>query len=341
MENNVQDSNGYQGRNRCEEKTLIIDENTDLLEVKGELYGLRRQLRQRTALFSIFLSKMGGATFEFDIARDTAYFTTLGEKKELKEFIINGFRHWLRTNVEYGDRMIEMLNEFIRTDGASGDWESYGTIESPARFLSDELRWYRADYQIIRDDDGQLASMIGYVQDIHDEITQQEKLRNRALRDSMTKLYNRATTERMINEALAGLESGEKGVLFLLDVDDFKKINDQLGHLAGDSYLMGVSDAMRKAFREHDIIGRLGGDEFAVFVKGCITLDIVEQQGNRLIDLFLKVHCKENWKVTCSIGIAATSDTSMTYDKLLENADNAMYRAKRKGKNRYYIYGLD
>ena len=78
-----------------------------------------------------------------------------------------------------------------------------------------------------------------------------------------------------------------------------------------------------------------------VFIKGSVSLDLIEKYGQRLINLFLRVPCKDGWQVSCSIGIAATGDSSMTYEKLLANADNAMYKAKARGKNRFYLYGID
>ena len=328
-------------KENAEAKVSAIDLVKALSLLKDEMSKMKRQLRQRKALFNIFLTKMGGITFEFEIASDTAYFTEMGEDGTPKETVINNFRKWIYSHAENGVEFLLRLQRFVDTKGASVEEKNYGTLEWPAKINTEEFHWYKLDYQVVFDDNENVIAMIGYMQDIHEEYSKRLDLEQQAQRDSMTKLYNRATTERLINEQLATIKEREKGVLFLLDVDNFKQLNDNLGHLAGDKYLKGVSEAVSNAFRSSDVVGRIGGDEFVVFIKGSVSLDLIEKYGQRLINLFLRVPCKDGWQVSCSIGIAATGDSSMTYEKLLANADNAMYKAKARGKNRFYLYGID
>lgn len=321
-------------------REILIDPDIELTTLRKEMYSVKRQLRQRTALFSIFLSQMGGTTFEFDLASNTAYFTMIDENNVLQEKIVHNFRKWIIDHVKEGSELMERLNR-ATSDNNKVEPDRFGTVEGMLKVESGEYRWHKSVYQVMTDENGEIISLIGYFQDIHEEVEQRESLENQALRDSMTELYNRATTERLINEKLELLGPREKGVLFLLDIDNFKQINDKLGHLAGDNYLKGVSRSLKGAFRSDDVVGRLGGDEFAVFIKGDVTIDLIEKYGQRLIHLFLKVPCKDDWQVTCSIGIAATGDSTMTYERLLANADEAMYRSKARGKNRFYLYGMD
>ena len=321
-------------------KSTILDINQYITDSGKTLNSLKRQLRQRTALFSIFLSRMGGTTFEYDIDEDTTYLTSLDDDGKIKEDIIPNFRRWMHSMIADGDELLVRMRDFLVSDGASAPGEMYGTFESQAKFLTEEYRWYRVDYQVIRDDiDNHISAMIGYVQDIENEVMNRKNLEDKVMRDSMTKLYNREATEELINRRIANLQDREKAVIFLLDVDDFKAVNDNLGHLAGDNYIKAVSKALRKAFRDGDIIGRVGGDEFVVFISGYITIDVIEKQGQRMIDLLMRVPCKDDWKVTCSIGIAVTSDTNMSYNKMVARADEALYRSKSRGKNRFQLYG--
>ena len=113
---------------------------------------------------------------------------------------------------------------------------------------------------------GDVCALI-YVKNITDKKIREQKLQSKAEKDSLSGLYNRETTESKVNSELKNLRQDCMSVLYMIDLDNFKKINDIYGHLAGDTVICEISNRLKKIFRESDIISRLGGDEFSVFLS--------------------------------------------------------------------------
>ena len=158
-------------------------------------------------------------------------------------------------------------------------------------------------------------------------------LRRLAFQDSLTSLPNRPLFEKRIAQALA---SGEPAVVAFLDLDDFKQVNDSLGHAAGDELLKICGERLRHALRGGDTVARLGGDEFAILAPGACDPQVLV---DRLFDVLSAPVVLEGKRLhlRASIGIASTESG----DDLLRNADLAMYAAKAAGTNRYAVFTAD
>ena len=163
-----------------------------------------------------------------------------------------------------------------------------------------------------------------------------EQLRHQAYHDALTGLPNRSLFTERVSEALAGGSAGTS-VLFV-DLDDFKTINDTLGHGAGDDLLTAVAERVRACVRPGDLAARLGGDEFGILLER--DDDAAEQIASRLVEALrvpFVLHGRE-MQIHASIGIAGGSSGARTADELLRNADVAMYDAKASGRQRYAVY---
>lgn len=180
---------------------------------------------------------------------------------------------------------------------------------------------------------------VGVVIDIDGEKRQAQKLRQMAERDALTGLYNKGATRSRIDQVLTGSGIGEPCALMILDLDDFKRINDRHGHLCGDAVLSDVAGALLGLFRKEDIIGRIGGDEFCVFLRGLWSEEALRQKAEAVLELFRGVLQQgRQWAVSASLGIAIAPRDGVDYPGLFQNADVALYHAKEKGKNQYTIY---
>jgi len=159
------------------------------------------------------------------------------------------------------------------------------------------------------------------------------QLEQLAIQDPLTNVLNaRAFTHELAQELSRNRRYGRPLALIYLDLDDFKSINDAHGHATGDAVLRLVADAMRSAVRQADIVGRLGGDEFAVLMPETDG-DVAHAAATRLVTGIRTVF-RGTPSVTASIGVLAVSGTEAGTDELLRKADQAMYAAKRAGKDR-------
>lgn len=168
-----------------------------------------------------------------------------------------------------------------------------------------------------------------------------EDLQNKADTDQLTDLYNKMATERLIREYLDGEGADKVSMLFLLDIDNFKKINDTMGHAFGDEVLMNLGHQIRSWFRVNDIVGRIGGDEFMVFIKDIKDENVIKREGSRIMQFFegFQVGDYTKYSPTASVGGAVFPSDAKDFESLYKAADKAVYKAKKEGKNRVALFG--
>lgn len=195
--------------------------------------------------------------------------------------------------------------------------------------------------KIISDDESGTRGILLNARDVNERKALESKLFHQAFHDPLTNLANRLLFKSRVEEALITAAGGdfEVAVLFL-DLDDFKNINDTLGHEAGDKLLIELTEKLRLCVRARDTVARLGGDEFAILIEGGEVRDKAVSVAARVLE---NVSQSFNLggievKIGISIGIAFKDATETTAEELLRNADVAMYSAKGKGKNRYVVY---
>ncbi len=164
-------------------------------------------------------------------------------------------------------------------------------------------------------------------------------LQHLAETDQLTGLYNKVTTERKIKEYFAE-NPDSQSLLFVLDIDNFKKINDTMGHAFGDEVLREIGQGLKQQFRASDIIGRAGGDEFVILLKHITEDRYVIREARKLENFFkgLQVGKYTKYSVTSSIGCAVFTKDGEDFETLYKMADEALYKAKQRGKNQLAFY---
>ena len=155
--------------------------------------------------------------------------------------------------------------------------------------------------------------------------------------DAMTGLFNRKYTEKHINSLLKEKRAG--GLLLLLDLDEFKKVNDMNGHQAGDALIKEIAAILKNNSNETDIAGRVGGDEFMLFMPGVEEKCEGEARAEILIEETGKILKTMGFEQSCSIGIVCANGETETFEDLYQRADEALYKAKSRGKGMYCWYG--
>lgn len=228
------------------------------------------------------------------------------------------------------------------------DREKIKQIYKEAKEATVEIREFGEDGDIkhsvleftkIVNEDGKLT-LIGSTRDITEQRKQEKKLKERARKDSLTGLYNQVYGKKCINKYLNRKKPFDSCGMIVLDVDCFKLVNDNYGHLFGDKVLARLAMLLKEVFRDNDsILMRAGGDEFVIFVKDILNIELVRKN----VELMQKIRDlqfgKTGYTITCSAGCCYLPEnvSGYTYDQLFENADIALYKAKERGKN-CYVY---
>ncbi|NMG38390.1 EAL domain-containing protein [Chelativorans sp. ZYF759] len=203
-------------------------------------------------------------------------------------------------------------------------------IEYRLRMANGEYRWMRARAYPRLDDEGQVSRWYGTLEDIHQHRLTQDKMRRAAYEDELTRLNNRRRFEMDLAEALARRQTRTVG-LIVLDLDDFKQVNDRFGHASGDAVLRLFANHLRGLLRPGEIAARLGGDEFAVILPDAEDEEILLQRASAItggIDRQLRKSVKAR-NCNASAG-AALSEAGDTAEELQRKADLALYQAKSR-----------
>ena len=158
----------------------------------------------------------------------------------------------------------------------------------------------------------------------------------------MTGLLNKTAMQEEVEHYLSKSDYGAIHAMMMIDTDNFKNVNDNLGHDYGDKVIKFVASTIKDIFRETDYVGRMGGDEFMVFMKNT-TKKITEERAERLNDRIRKVFVEKGKTVgiSCSIGIAYYAKDGSDYATLFKAADKALYEAKEAGKDCYRTFNKE
>lgn len=177
------------------------------------------------------------------------------------------------------------------------------------------------------------------------DITKQKKAENQikymVYHDTLTGLPNRALLEQRLNQAISSAEiEGTQIAIMQIDLDNFKTINDSMGHYMGDQLLKEVSERLKNNFRNTDLIARIGGDEFVIMLDKLTSLESVEVLAGNIIKLFKEQFYVVNYSmhITPSIGICSYPKDGENYEILLQNSDTAMFHSKKEGRNQYSFF---
>lgn len=189
----------------------------------------------------------------------------------------------------------------------------------------------------LRDDKNNIIKIIGVITDIHDQKQELLKSREEAALDPLTGLFNRRECIRRIENYIAVNDA--PFAFILIDVDDFKMINDVYGHAKGDEALIRVGVEISSIIRKNDLTARIGGDEFVICLMNIPDRQIAINKVELIQDIFGEsLRSELGYQINCSIGISFYPDDGNDFETLLEHADIAMYQSKKNGKNQFQIY---
>lgn len=255
---------------------------------------------------------------------------------------------WKIDNQTVNSTLTDMLHLLkIREE----DWQqmqaAIGQLFTAKKSVSEQVRirraaggfcWCKVAMYPMMDTAGDLVHIIGRIIDIDAEVKEREKLEKKSRTDALTGLLNKEAFYQEAEQFL-GPDPENNSALIFIDVDNFKQVNDQLGHMTGDEAIRQTAKRLQIIFSRYDLIARFGGDEFCVMLKD-ISMETLREKLEWTVEKLRNEYRAEGGSVTASasVGAACTNGREMTLEDLLECADKALYHAKENGKNRYMIY---
>lgn len=290
------------------------------------------RLRINEQRYRIILSQTEDVVFEWDLEDGSVRFSPNWQRKFGRSPIV-------RDTVERAARQGN-----VHPDDAKRFLEMAESMRKGAPYAQEDIRLRRADgsyiwcrIRVSPLSDGRGRRAVGVVMDIDDQKCAEQALLQKAQRDPLTRIFNKDTARALIEEQLSRSASCQHA-LFVIDVDDFKSVNDTLGHLFGDAVLSEFASRIEKLFREGDVVGRVGGDEFIVFMMKVPHENVVIKKAEHLISALGYQMDGVRRPLSASVGAALYPRDGTGYHELFRSADAALYAAKRAGKNRFQLF---
>ena len=285
-------------------------------------------------LYEIVIGMVADMLFDYDIAnRRIMFVKSNGGRFDEREWLPD-YSTKLSEKVHGEDRSVyeHMVND-VRNGKAFFSGEC-------RLLLQEEYNWARIQGRTFLNSSGKAYRAVGRIYGIDEQKKETLKLYDEAKKDPLTKLFNKKHAEEMIQNYLMQGRY-KRGAMFVVDVDNFKRVNDTMGHLFGDETLAQFSRILQFNFRASDIVGRIGGDEFIAFMKDVRDMEAIRNKADAVCDAISHIHRGRipSFRVSSSIGIAVYPDHGVEYEELFQKADKALYFTKERGKNGYTIFG--
>lgn len=320
----------------------VMEKQTDEL-VKNR--HLQNQLYENEKIYRSALELTCERVFEVDLTHNKLVYgqSTYNRvfpflKTELYEEIIKS----ISENAIHEEDAVKFLGTFCRANLMSQFGTSDTTeinLEYRQTTANGESRWMAATLIHLANNSDDSLKAIGYVKNIDERKQHELEVLKQSQKDGLTGLYNKLVTQTLIESHLAG--EGNKGshAAIMLDIDNFKGINDTLGHIQGDAALAQVAEGLQDVFHRTDIVGRIGGDEFFILVKNYASIEALTEKLDLLCGMFRQIHLGKDTEhpISGSIGVSLYPQDGKNYAELYQKADAALYQAKAQGKNCYYI----
>lgn len=320
---------------RVEERTAELSQKNRLLVVKEEKlqqsHDLLAKLSEQVpgVLFQYKVTPDGRSSFPFANQALQEIYEVMPEEVQQDASVLAEYHH-----PEDAEGIVASLRESARS---LKPWHYEYRVVLP----SQGVRWRLGNARPERLKDGSIL-WHGFITDITERKHLQQELEKQARLDYLTGLANRRHFMEQAERELSRTHRYQNPLaMLMLDVDDFKGVNDTHGHKVGDLVLEKLSAICRDALREFDIVGRLGGEEFAVLLPmtdGARALDIAERLRQCVARTVVPLDQGVFLNFTVSIGVAQLAAGNGSIDSLLQQADQALYEAKRSGRNRVCMY---
>ncbi|MDD6208029.1 MAG: EAL domain-containing protein [Clostridiales bacterium] len=298
------------------------------------------QLSIESKRYQLVLDHTPDALWEYNILTDCITKTDPDLGIYTGETSTKGFRQeYLRRKLIHPDDIVLFNDIFM----LMAQKEPLIKTELRAKNISGDYIWFRLTANAITNSENEVVSYIGQTIDIHQEKMELEALREANQKDPLTQLYNRNAISLRVDEAIYQEMNAMIHALCVIDIHNFKTINETYGHMFGDAVLIALSSKLRKYYPDPNLCGRIGGDEFILFLYNLPSMDFAREEVKRIINIFqnICIDYGNQTTLTGSVGVSVFPNDGTDFESLLSKADTALYYAHMMGDNHYAFYSKD
>ena len=311
---------------------VLIDITTEKQE--------QEKLRLALERHRIILNQSNDVIFEWDITANKLYYS----RNWVKKFGYSPITDDIELRIPQSSHILpEDVPTFVHLMNSVSEGAPYGEAELRIANAEGRYIWCRIRATTQFDQEGKPVKAVGVILDIDREMRRTQNLIEKADRDGLTNLLNKEAAYRRIRGILENRQATETGAMLLIDLDDFKSVNDTYGHMFGDAVLIEAADLLQRQFRSEDIVARIGGDEFLVFMYNITSRDLLIRRAEKVVNVMQNVlqDTQRGVSLSCSVGLTCYPSDALNYQDLFNCCDRALYMAKLLGKNQFAFYDED
>ena len=298
----------------------------------------REELVEMLNRQQIVLSQTQNVIFEWDMLSDTMQYFGNWSGIFGYEPLTENLLSRLETASHFHPEDIPAFRGMMQSLQTGKD---YQVLEARLATSDGRYLWCRFRATAVRNDAGALTKVVGVIANVDQETRQAQQLQLQAERDPLTKLLNKHAVRKYAEGYLnSSASASAQAALMIIDLDNFKLVNDRHGHMFGDAVLTQISTHLRRFFRADDIVARIGGDEFLILIKGISSRSLIQDRCQQIVSQ-LKTQLNSlapDCDLSCSVGVALCPEHGTTYNDLFRRADQALYQTKGSGKNGFLIF---
>lgn len=282
----------------------------------------RRGARREAERYAVLSEFSDTVLFEYSYTRDALELTPNARSLfPLEKLVWEGYLARDEPFLEFDGDAHERVRDLLKRPAPADEPRR---LVCRARVLNGEYRWLSFKCRYLYDG-GRPFAAVGKIVDITQQKMEEDRLKRQSQIDGLTHVFNRSA---VVDRIEALLEEDERGMLFVIDVDEFKQVNDSFSHSVGDRVLERVAGLLVDAFRRCDSVGRIGGDEFVAFVSGCGDESVADAKQEAIESAVSALASELDIPVSVSIGVALSPRDGSSYQMLFDAADRAMYEEK-------------
>lgn len=340
----------YRLRHKNGTTVWIMDRNKIVMEEDGREHVYRALLdnteahkeldetRLKLERQQLLLNNASEIFFEWDLVRDELYITdnfqdTFGYSIKNSHFSHEKAKHTRMVHKDDLPQLRKLLDSVNSSTSVAK--QDIRIMKADGKYLWCRIRLVSQQWE-----NGKTVSLLGTITNINADKLMVQNLKDQTQKDALTGLTSRAAASKWIEKYLRQNSEESKAAILVLDIDNFKRVNDTYGHAAGDSVLVTCAETIRHQFRSQDIVARLGGDEFLVFLRDIPSQHAAEKCCKKLVERFASdvSALVPDCQISCSVGIAVYPEDGKQFLQLQKNADKALLYAKQNGKNQYAVF---